>query len=165
MQFSFLYALASSQKHRACMPMELQEALPSTFPIIDIPAEKLSSHRNPPDHRRALQVSSGNIQSSMLESLRSDSAKKENGSEVDQARPRRKNARAAATARLEHRKRRRAVTGKSEGSNRKFDILRYRQYRNRVARNNEDGNETVWPNEPEEAFIEGSCEDIRTSII
>lgn len=144
--------------------MEFQAALPSTFPLIDITTEEPSSHRNSSDHGKVLQVSSGNLQPSALDSLGFDGVKKENPADLIRVRPRRNNTRTAATARAEHRKRRRAAAGKVEGSNRRYDINRYRQYRNREARYREDENETVWPPELEEAFIEGSSKISPKSI-
>lgn len=134
--------------------MELQSPLPSLFPIIDATAEEYPGLRK--DHTRALQVSSGNIQPSALDSLTQECFKTENPSELDQIRPRRNNKRTAATARYEHRKKRRVATGKVEGAGHISGVPRFRLYRDKVKQKKEEDYDTVWPPELEQAFLEGS---------
>ncbi|KAI9789925.1 MAG: Transcriptional enhancer factor TEF-1 [Peltula sp. TS41687] len=146
------------------MPMELERGLLSTFPSIDETAGETFSHRSPPNRRRALQDSSGNIQPSTLDSQgldsiktedASDSIKEENPSDLNVVRRPRKNARAALKARDEQQKTRRATTRNVVGPDGQFDLATYNKYREKVAKNSKDGGETVWPDELEQAFLEG----------
>lgn len=132
--------------------MEIPRQLPTAFPIATTSEE--SRCRNPiTNHRRALGESSGNIQPSALDSLTPRGVTCE---KVDLDRLLSCNRDRAQAVKLEHRRGRRAAAGHGHTPTVKKDLSRYHQYRARQTSDKVDAGEAKWPDELEEAFLEGS---------